>query len=126
MANAIGEEIRKLRKEKGLKLREIERETDISQGYLSQIELGDRNVSPEKLSILSKVLGVSKLHLYKFAGYLDETDILELVDENKRLREALGFYANENNYFVIDMHERSRVHEEGGQIAREALEGDSK
>ncbi|WGT38530.1 helix-turn-helix transcriptional regulator [Lysinibacillus sp. 1 U-2021] len=85
----VGEEIRRLRKEKGMTLKQLANNIDLSHTYLSQIELGDRNVSLEMLSKLASVLEVSKLHLYKAADLLDETDILALLDENKRLREAL-------------------------------------
>src|SRR5690554_2043126 len=94
----VGEEIRKLRKENNLTLKQLAKETDLSYTYLSQIELGERNVSPEILSKLSRCLGVSKIYLYKVAGYLDETDILSIVEENKRLREALEFYADKEIY----------------------------
>lgn len=85
----IGIEIKKLRKSKGLTLVQVAEMTDVSQPYLSQIEKGQRNPSAETISQISKCLGVSKLYLYKLAGILDETDILQLVDENKKLREAL-------------------------------------
>lgn len=86
----IGEEIKKLRNMKGLTLLEVGEASDVSQSYLSQIETGNRNASPEFLSKVAVALGVSKLHLYRTAGLLDDTDILELVDENKRLREELA------------------------------------
>ncbi|MBJ8113077.1 helix-turn-helix transcriptional regulator [Bacillus cereus group sp. N6] len=86
----IGEEIRSLRKSKGLTLMQVAEMTDVSQPYLSHVETGKRNPSPETLSKISNCLGVSKLYLYKVAGILDETDILQLVDENNKLREALN------------------------------------
>lgn len=88
----FGEEIRKLRKANGLTLTQLEELTGISHSYLSQLERGERgnkNPPTEIFSKLAKTLKVSKLHLYRAAGLLDETDILEIVDENKRLREAL-------------------------------------
>ncbi|MEW4237176.1 helix-turn-helix domain-containing protein [Bacillus thuringiensis] len=85
----IGEEIKNLRKSKGLTLMQVAEITDVSQPYLSHVEMGRRNPSAETLSKISSCLGVSKLYLYKLAGILDETDIFQLVDENKKLREAL-------------------------------------
>ncbi|GKV69824.1 transcriptional regulator [Sporosarcina sp. NCCP-2716] len=89
--NYFGERIRELRKAKGLTLTELGDLAGCSNPYLSQIETGYRNApaSPEFLTKLSGALGVSKIYLYRIAGLLEETDILELVDENKRLREAL-------------------------------------
>ena len=46
--------------------------------------------------------------------------------ENKRLREALEFYANENSYFMIDRFAQAKVNYDGGETARQALVGDSK
>lgn len=43
--------------------------------------------------------------------------IAPLLDENKRLREALEFYADLNNYISAD------VEDDGGDVARKALEG---
>ncbi|MEK4700393.1 hypothetical protein MKX47_12420 [Solibacillus sp. FSL R7-0668] len=48
--------------------------------------------------------------------------IYDLSFQNNVLREALQFYANENNHFVVDMHARSSVHADGGFIARRALQ----
>lgn len=116
MTETVGQVIKRLRVDKGLKMRELERATGVSQPYLSQIESTVRHPSPEVLSKIAPVLKVSKLYLYKAAGYLDETDILKLVDENKRLREALEQIANHGFYTSIEVME----------IARKALEGGEK
>lgn len=127
----IGEEIKRLRKEKGLKMRELERATGVSQPYLSQIESTARNPSPEVLAKIAPVLKISKLHLYKVAGYLDETDILSLIDENKRLREALAFYEKVSNYEPWRDEDQDRsdafnlIDLDQGETARKALEGSS-
>ena len=42
-------------------------------------------------------------------------------DENKRLREALEFYANIDVYEYYDKYESTAIQNEGGQKAREAL-----
>ena len=117
----IGQVIRRLRKENGLKSREFGRMSGISQSYLSQIELGDRNVSPQILAKIAPILNVSKLYLYRVIGYLDETDILSLVDENKLLRLALEFYADRKNHQVIWHDTPSTVGFDSGETARQAL-----
>ncbi|MBX8942465.1 helix-turn-helix domain-containing protein [Lysinibacillus sp. K60] len=125
----VGEEIRRLRKEKGMTLKQLANNIDLSHTYLSQIELGDRNVSLEMLSKLASVLEVSKLHLYKVAGLLDETDILEIVYENKRLREALEFYADPVTYEPVSAYIKGEKTEcypidgDEGEIALKALQG---
>lgn len=124
----VGEEIRRLRKENGMTLKQLANNIDLSHTYLSQIELGDRNVSLEMLSKLASVLEVSKLHLYKAAGLLNETDILALLDENKRLRKALTFYADEKTYKnAVDINFGGRhlfaIDNDEGKIARNALQG---
>ena len=117
----IGQVIRRLRKEKRVSLLELGTEAEISKGYLSQIENGDRNASVGILTKIAEVLGVSKLYLFKVAGYLDETDILSLVDENKRLRLALEFYADRKNHQVIWYDTPSTVGFDSGETARQAL-----
>ncbi|MEA0564056.1 helix-turn-helix domain-containing protein [Lysinibacillus irui] len=125
----FGEEIRKLRKANGLTLIQLEELTGISHSYLSQLERGERgnkNPPTEIFSKLAKTLKVSKLHLYRAAGLLDEADILALLDENKRLRESLEYYADTKLYepYCIPMGDyASDVTEDNGEIARKALQG---
>lgn len=60
----------------------------------------------------------------KTIGYINRfTD--EIKDENKRLREALEFYANRQAYYYTSEHP-SEVMKDYGEIARQALEGESK
>lgn len=131
MTKTVGQVIRQFRKEKRWSLRELGIKTEISHSYLSQIEIGERKASIEIIIKVAEVLEVSKLYLFKIAGYLNETDILELVDENKRLREALEFYADEDNNrhkeaFTVGQFERmSQVAQDEGYLARKALEGDN-
>lgn len=53
----------------------------------------------------------------------------ELREQNKRYREALEFYANEENYKPFDgiflSSYQNKVDEDGGEVARKALEGES-
>lgn len=60
----FGEYIKRLRRDKGISLRELARRTGVSQPYLSQLETGKyKNPSPEKLGELSKGLGISYAEL---------------------------------------------------------------
>ena len=49
----FGEYIKRLREERGLSLREVEKQVGISNSYLYQIERGDRN--PPKLEVMQKL-----------------------------------------------------------------------
>jgi len=75
----IGEFIREKRKEKKLTLKQLATKIELSYTYLSQIELGDRNASPEILEKIAKVLDVPHFDLMKKAGYVHEKEGLEKV-----------------------------------------------
>lgn len=49
----------------------------------------------------------------------------ETALENEQLREALEFYANENSHFRVDLYAESTVMQDKGEIARQALGGES-
>jgi transcriptional regulator with XRE-family HTH domain len=63
----FGQYLRELRKSKQLKMRELARQSGISQPYLSQIETGKRKVSPDILMKLSKALNVGFGELFEVA-----------------------------------------------------------
>lgn len=58
------------------------------------------------------------------AGIIQDKDkeIIELIKENKRFREALEFYASDISWQVDETH-HSDVDKYKGDIARKALEG---
>lgn len=56
MADDIGREIRALRKESGMGLRELARQTEISPQYLCDIEYGRRMPPPELLEVIASAL----------------------------------------------------------------------
>lgn len=67
---SLGEFLKAVREGKGLTLRGVERETEISNAYLSQLE-GDRiqQPSPLKLHKLCELYGVSYQTVLELAGY---------------------------------------------------------
>lgn len=70
----IGEELRRLRLHKGVSLRDVERETKISNAYLSQLESGKaEQPSPRVLHKLAEFYKVSYEALMGVAGYLQPT-----------------------------------------------------
>lgn len=82
MASKLGEELARLRQMKGrdISLREVQRQTGISNEYLSQIERGvATRPAPDLLQKLAKFYGAPYESLLMAAGYLKETS-----DEKKR------------------------------------------
>jgi SOS-response transcriptional repressor LexA/DNA-binding XRE family transcriptional regulator len=79
----FGENLKELRKRKGLKIRELEALAKVSNAYLSQLENGKRGKpSPEIIKKLAPHLGVTYTELMKLAGYITEDinqDALELL-----------------------------------------------
>jgi HTH-type transcriptional regulator, competence development regulator len=76
-AKRLGEELRRLRKAKnggeGVSLRDVEKETKISNAYLSLIENGDiESPSPRRLHKLADYYGVPYEALMFLAGYMKE------------------------------------------------------
>ena len=60
MSNALGDKIRRLRKDLGLTLDELARQTDSSKGYIWELENRDtRNPSSEKLMKIAEILQTS-------------------------------------------------------------------
>lgn len=67
----LGNLLREARKLKGASLREVEKETRISNAYISQMESGDIDEpSPHKLKVLSDYYSVNYNDLMEAAGYL--------------------------------------------------------
>jgi transcriptional regulator with XRE-family HTH domain len=60
MSGSFGDFLRNLRQERGLTLRQVEREARVSNAYLSQIERGERGIPNMRvLERLAKAYGVS-------------------------------------------------------------------
>ena len=69
-AAELGRYLKNLRQHRKLTLRAVEKETEVSNSYLSQLESGKiRNPSPTVLHKLSKLYGSSYATLMKSAGY---------------------------------------------------------
>lgn len=75
----VGGYIRDKRKEKKLTLKQLANDIGLSYTYLSQIELGDRNASPEILEKIAKALDVPHRFLMEKAGHAKESDRLEIL-----------------------------------------------
>jgi len=72
MSNTLnyGKYIKALRESKGMTLREVEKQTDISNAYLSQLESGKiKQPSPSNLYKLASLFNVSYEDLMEKVGY---------------------------------------------------------
>lgn len=76
MINLLGDNIKKLRLEKGLGLNEVARRANITGGYLSSIENNKRtNIGTEVLESIANAIGVSISDFYpKTEKKLDSTE----------------------------------------------------
>lgn len=81
--NRFGDYIRKMRREQNITLTELAQETGLSQGYLSQIERGDRPIpSIEILTKLKDSLDADAIEFMNKAGFIPHVE---------SLGEAFGF-----------------------------------
>jgi transcriptional regulator with XRE-family HTH domain len=70
---SFGSYMRRLRKSKGLTLKQVESQAKVSNAYISQIERGLRNPPhPDILKRLAKAYDVPHRELLVVAGYLEE------------------------------------------------------
>lgn len=83
----LGKYLKKIREDKKLSLREVNKLTDISFTYLNMIEHGKRNVNPTLLRNLAKAYNCDYLDLYEKAGYID---LIE--DEKKKELDMKKYY----------------------------------
>ena len=68
--NELGVYLKSARESKGLTLRAVEKVTEVSNAYLSQLESGKiKNPSPNVLHKLTEVLGISYATVMTKAGY---------------------------------------------------------
>ena len=75
MSYQLGKELKRLRQIKGVSLRDVEKETQISNAYLSQLERGDaKNPSSQKLARLARYYQLPYEALMHMAGYLDSNE----------------------------------------------------
>lgn len=109
----IGKYIREKRKESGLTLVQLGELTNLTQGYLSRIEIDKAKPSPDVLKKISLALDVPHIDLMNKAGYIEGST--DLQKEVERLRQALEEIENSS----ADDFDAIR------QIARKALEGES-
>lgn len=75
MSMEFSQFLKKVREKRGLSIRQLALYANVSNGYISQVERGERGTpSPEVLKKLSGPLSISYEQLLKVAGYLPSED----------------------------------------------------
>jgi HTH-type transcriptional regulator, competence development regulator len=83
----FGSYMHRLRKSKGLTLKQVESQARVSNAYISQIERGLRNPPhPDILKRLAKTYDVPHRELLVVAGYLEEDS--QAIATRRRIEEA--------------------------------------
>ncbi|MFJ8071791.1 helix-turn-helix domain-containing protein [Peribacillus sp. NPDC096447] len=83
--SAFGEEIKRIRKSRGLSIRVLSEKSGVSHSYISQIENGNRDTpQPELIKKIATGLGVDYFALMRIAGFMtpdrkESDDISELL-----------------------------------------------
>lgn len=119
----FGEYLKKLRKERGLTLKQVEAKAKVSNAYISQLERGIRNPPhPEILKRLAIAYDVPHRDLLIIAGYLAEET--EADRSRRRVEKAFDYVLNDSNYrygtrlkatslsleakrFIVEMYEKA-------------------
>lgn len=65
MNQTIGEKIRQLRQQNNFTLKELAQQTDLSVGYLSQLERGLTDISTDLLTRVAQSLGVDRSYFFR-------------------------------------------------------------
>lgn len=113
----------KLRKERGLSLKQVAYKTGLSHTYISQLERGLRSTPvPEDLRKIAKGLRIDYNHLMELAGYIDKkstevndpNDILMFSDKEsfenmpEEEKERILSSLREQADFMIEKYKRSK------------------
>ena len=85
MHNTLGSHIRKIRKSKGLTLKDLAEKSGLSIPYLSDIERGAVNPSLKTLQSIAKALELSLPEIVDFNSELEH----RLICQNQQLRQML-------------------------------------
>ena len=93
----FGHFLKSLRDRQRMSLRDVEKESGVSNPYIAQIEKGDR--PPPRPEILRKLAGVYKVtvrELFMRAGYLDEPEVT--ATEEERIEAAFQYVLSDPDY----------------------------
>lgn len=97
MGTLLGEELRRLRLERNLRLEDVANGTGITQQYLSMLEKGNRkSASFEIMAGISRFYGVP---LDYFASYIKEGKSRQLTDAEIMIWQAINEKVRDEIYF---------------------------
>ncbi len=91
--NVVGENIRRIRQEKGLTQEELAMMSGLSQGYINQLESGKRKFTQKTLTVIAEALNLPLYVFFKEEG--EEQKILEKAETYVRIptaREVLKLF----------------------------------
>ena len=89
VSNEFGKYLRKLRKQKKMTARQLDKLSGISQAYISLIEVGKREKpSPDVLRKIAPHLGTTYEDLMRKAGYMDDENV-SIVEITKQFTQTL-------------------------------------
>lgn len=95
----VGEQIRKIRKLKGMTQERLAERSGLSFSYISDVERGTRNISLESLGKIISALGVKPIHLFQD---IDELSVQIGSDEIRTKIEDLNALLSERNADEVD------------------------
>jgi transcriptional regulator with XRE-family HTH domain len=89
--------LKSLRDKQRMSLRDVERESGVSNAYIAQLEKGDRPApSPDILKKLARAYNVTVRELLLRAGYLDEPEVT--ATEEERIEAAFQYVLADPDY----------------------------
>jgi HTH-type transcriptional regulator, competence development regulator len=89
--------LKSLRDRQRMSLRDVERESGVSNAYIAQLEKGDRPApSPDILKKLARAYNVTVRELLLRAGYLDEPEVT--ATEEQRIEAAFQYVLADPDY----------------------------
>ncbi len=89
--------LKSLRDRQRMSLRDVERESGVSNAYIAQLEKGDRPApSPDILKKLARAYNVTVRELLLRAGYLDEPEVS--ATEEQRIEAAFQYVLADPDY----------------------------
>ncbi len=94
---SFGQFIKDLRKRQRMSLRDVEKESGVSNAYIAQLEKGDRPApSADILKKLARAYNVTVRELLMKAGYLDEPEVT--ATEEERIHAAFQYVLSDPDY----------------------------
>ena len=93
----FGHFLKSLRDRQRMSLRDVEKESGVSNAYIAQLEKGDRPApSPDILKKLARAYNVTVRELLLRAGYLDEPEVT--ATEEERIEAAFQYVLADPDY----------------------------